>query len=329
MRSWKVALGVSTIFLLSAVAGLAPSLGEPEPAAEHVHIDDFAFVPDDLIIRPGETVDWHNHDTAAHTATADNGDWDTGSITNGETGSRTFADSGTWSYHCAFHPDMEADLVVNLLPLVAIDTPQDGSDVEGIVTIEGTATDVDGTVEEVEVRIDGGDWQTATGTTSWSYDWDTTQEPNGANLVEARSYDGIEHSELEAITLIVDNPTFVDLEITPEDVEAGTGLFETQIEVTVHNQGNIEVPPFTITLEYEHNGEDHLIDEVTVEGLAGFSSHTVTASWDTLGKIGDFDVTATADPGGETGDVDPTNNQATAPVSILVGGVEGIDLFDL
>ena len=61
-------------------------------------------------------------------------------------------------------------------------------------------------MEVVEIRIDGGNWNTATGTTSWSYDWDTTQYGNGEHLIEARARDDSdEYSKVKPVTLIVDN----------------------------------------------------------------------------------------------------------------------------
>src|SRR5690606_16061880 len=70
-------------------------------------------------------------------------------------------------------------------PVVTITSPSssEGED----YTVTGTADDGDGTgVDTVEVRLNGGSWQTATGTTSWSLA--VTLDP-GANTVEARATD--------------------------------------------------------------------------------------------------------------------------------------------
>lgn len=56
------------------------------------------------------------------------------------------------------------------------------------LTVTGTAADnVD--VTSVEVRVNGGAWTTATGTTSWSIDLDVSAWPAGRHLIEARSLD--------------------------------------------------------------------------------------------------------------------------------------------
>jgi hypothetical protein len=54
-------------------------------------------------------------------------------------------------------------------PTCTVSSPISGATVSGTATISGTATDSDGTVEEVEVKVDSGNWNQATGTSSWSY----------------------------------------------------------------------------------------------------------------------------------------------------------------
>ncbi len=74
----------------------------------------------------------------------------------------------------------------DLRPVAMITSPDDGLDTsDAQVTVTGTATD-DGTVVKVIVRVNGGTWVRATGTTSWS---ETVNLAAGANLIEARAYD--------------------------------------------------------------------------------------------------------------------------------------------
>jgi hypothetical protein len=90
-------------------------------------------------------------------------------------------------------------------PTVAITTPADGATVSGSVPITGTAADTDGTVTLVQVRIDGGSWLMTTGTTSWSYTWDSTAVADSSHTINARSYDGTDYSALDSVTVTVDN----------------------------------------------------------------------------------------------------------------------------
>ena len=93
----------------------------------------------------------------------------------------------------------------NQAPTCDISTPLSGSDVSGTSTITGTSSDSDGTVESVEIRIDSGSWIQAVGTTSWSYDWNTTEVPNGEHMIFARAYDGANYSEEVSVSVEVDN----------------------------------------------------------------------------------------------------------------------------
>jgi len=74
------------------------------------------------------------------------------------------------------------------VPVVAIMAPVNGSTVSGTVAISGTASDPDG-MSKVEIQVDGGAWQPATGTTNWSYSWDTTSLAGGNHTIAVRATD--------------------------------------------------------------------------------------------------------------------------------------------
>ena len=76
-----------------------------------IEIADFAFPPT-TTIDVGDTVTWNNTSGVAHTATADDGSFDTGNIADGASGSVTFAAAGTFAYHCAIHASMVGSIVV-------------------------------------------------------------------------------------------------------------------------------------------------------------------------------------------------------------------------
>ena len=98
----------------------APS---PEPASSStktVDISNHAFNPAQLNVAPGTTVTFVNNDTEPHTATADNGLFDTGVLESGSSFDVFFDGNGTVTYHCELHPDMRGSIGVLLrLPLVA------------------------------------------------------------------------------------------------------------------------------------------------------------------------------------------------------------------
>jgi plastocyanin len=84
--------------------GPAPS-GEA-PRAEKVEIADFAYDPDPVTVQVGGKVTWLNQDSAPHTATAEDGSFDTGTLEEGKLESETFKQAGTYGYVCQIHPDM-------------------------------------------------------------------------------------------------------------------------------------------------------------------------------------------------------------------------------
>jgi hypothetical protein len=65
-----------------------------------------------VTVSVGDTVTWTNSDAQAHTATADNGSFDTGAISNGASDSVTFSAAGTFPYHCSIHSEMTGSVVV-------------------------------------------------------------------------------------------------------------------------------------------------------------------------------------------------------------------------
>jgi plastocyanin len=90
---------------------------EPAPSgeaqkAEKVQIVEFSYEPDPVVVQVGGKVTWQNEDTAPHTATADDGSFDTGTIEKGKLGSATFKEPGTFTYHCEIHPTMHGTVEV-------------------------------------------------------------------------------------------------------------------------------------------------------------------------------------------------------------------------
>lgn len=95
----------------------------------------------------------------------------------------------------------------NQPPVCQISDPEEGAIVVGTLTIEGTASDPDGIVQDVEIRVDDGPWSRPMGTTLWNFDWDTTNVTNGEHTIYARSYDGSSYSTVVNVTVFVNNTT--------------------------------------------------------------------------------------------------------------------------
>jgi len=89
-------------------------------------------------------------------------------------------------------------------PSVAITNPMNGETVAGTITISGGSSDNVG-VANVQISIDGGSYQTAQGTTSWTYNLDTTQLGNGNHTITAETLDLSGNTNSTAIVVNVNN----------------------------------------------------------------------------------------------------------------------------
>jgi plastocyanin len=102
----------------SPTASMAPMAMSPAPSmapaasAGAVTISGFAFGPASISVAAGSTVTWTNQDGTAHTVTADDGSFDSGSLAPGATFSQTFDTPGTYTYHCAIHSSMTGTVTV-------------------------------------------------------------------------------------------------------------------------------------------------------------------------------------------------------------------------
>ncbi len=92
--------------------GSTPAPSGEASKSEKVSIVEFTYQPDPVTVQVGGKVIWQNEDAAPHTATADDGSFDTGTIEQGKIGSETFKEAGTYPYFCEIHPDMRATLEV-------------------------------------------------------------------------------------------------------------------------------------------------------------------------------------------------------------------------
>jgi plastocyanin len=87
----------------------------PPPAAPQeveVIIQNFRFDQETLTIPVGTTVTWTNRDGAQHSATADDGSFNTGLLATNQSASITFDTPGTYTYYCLLHPSMTATVIV-------------------------------------------------------------------------------------------------------------------------------------------------------------------------------------------------------------------------
>ncbi len=87
--------------------------GETSPSgAIQVSIKQFAYTPNSVTISVGGTVVWTNNEIIPHTVTADDGSFTSDTLSKGDTFSHTFTAAGTIKYHCTYHTNMIAEVIV-------------------------------------------------------------------------------------------------------------------------------------------------------------------------------------------------------------------------
>ena len=113
-------LGAVLVLVLALVlreSPATPKSAASSPSTVHsghvtVAISNYAFSPQTLVVRAGTRVTWANADPTAHSATADGGAFDTGTIPPHASRTVTLRRPGTYPYHCVFHAFMTASIKV-------------------------------------------------------------------------------------------------------------------------------------------------------------------------------------------------------------------------
>lgn len=90
----------------------AATSGHSSGGGEAVSIKNFDYAPSSLTVDMGTTITFTNEDSTEHTATANGGAFDTGSISKGQSKTVTLTSAGTFSYVCTFHPFMNGTITV-------------------------------------------------------------------------------------------------------------------------------------------------------------------------------------------------------------------------
>jgi len=127
----RITTGLATVLatLAVVVAAPAPAVHSPSHASARPAgggtglrarissdssdtISDFQFSPATITIHVGATITWTNNGPTAHTATASDHSFDTGTLQKGQSASHTFTTAGTFAYICTLHPFMHGTVVV-------------------------------------------------------------------------------------------------------------------------------------------------------------------------------------------------------------------------
>ena len=95
-----------------AAAAPKEDAAPPKGKLHRVTITGFKFDPPTLRLAAGDEVEWTNTDFVAHTATAEDKSFDTGTLDDGQKKRIAFPKPGPVKYVCTFHPSMKGSLQI-------------------------------------------------------------------------------------------------------------------------------------------------------------------------------------------------------------------------
>jgi plastocyanin len=98
------------LLLAVSLALLAGGIGSAQAETITVTVDKMAFSPADISAKVGDTIEWVNKDSFAHTATVKGG-WEV-MLPVKKSGSMVVDKAGTIAYICRFHPNMKGTITV-------------------------------------------------------------------------------------------------------------------------------------------------------------------------------------------------------------------------
>ena len=140
-------------------------------------------------------------------------DFGDGSTASAQNPTHKYSSPGTYTVTLTVFDDTggsnstQSSILVEQKPII-ITGYKNYDEVKGTITISGSAFPtgkLGNTVQSVEVKIDDRVWQQASGSSSWTYDLNTKSLKNGNHVIYVRCSDGINYSDIESLTLNVNN----------------------------------------------------------------------------------------------------------------------------
>lgn len=146
------------LLVASAFSPVAANAGSGNGrAGVTVDVVDMSFAQPSVTVPIGGDVTWRFEDSMNHSATSDDGFWDSGLQTDGDTFVRAFTSAGSFGYYCTTHDDMRGSVQVRP---TASGTPEEG------YTIRWASRKTSGLALDVQTRTGSGRWETWQANTS-------------------------------------------------------------------------------------------------------------------------------------------------------------------
>jgi parallel beta-helix repeat protein len=151
---------------------------------------------------------------------------------------------------------LEVPHIVNQPPLCNIIAPIGGATISGTVEISGNASDAEGNISKVEIRIDNDLWILVSGNASWSYDWDTNLVSNGSHKIYARAFDGELYSK----------EAFINLTVNNQDPNERSEVEETWSPILIALFVLILIIVIILVMKMKKKPNEHILDERNEKG---------------------------------------------------------------
>lgn len=117
-HAFVIAVAAVAVGFAGCGGGEKGGSGKSAAAAKSVKVEiaSFKFAPATIKVAKGGSITWTNHDSAPHTATAQDDarreQFNTDTLKNGQSKSVTFDETGSYKYLCLFHPFMTGTVIV-------------------------------------------------------------------------------------------------------------------------------------------------------------------------------------------------------------------------
>jgi plastocyanin len=114
--SQKRLLGIALVILAVFSVTNSCKKSSDSPNKGEVYIENMDFSPSTITVEQNSTVTWINKDGMDHTVTSTTGLFDSGTLSDNDTFSYTFANAGTFTYECSIHTSMVGTVIVTATP---------------------------------------------------------------------------------------------------------------------------------------------------------------------------------------------------------------------
>jgi hypothetical protein len=148
-------------------------------------------------------------------------------------------------------------------PTVAFVSPSQTAALSGRVTVSGTASD-NVQLARIDVSVDGGAFQQASGTSAWTLALDTTAYADGGHTLRARATDAATNTSFATLSVTVQNSVTTDT--TPPAVA-----------ITLPSMGSSVTGDISVTGSASDNGSVSKV-EISIDG-GSYSPAQGTNSW--------------------------------------------------